>query len=145
MFALFSPIRWILALPAGVLAAAIVAFPVHWFVMVNFGGCGVAPMIEIRDPETLCQIELFLQSIFGPLAFVYFAARTVPKYNRFISVLLAGTIVLGVPLLAFWLNSNVISEGHGVLVEHGLLGVFANVIGTAGAICLIHLHVSKTE
>jgi hypothetical protein len=135
--ALFNAIRWIVALPAGVLGAALVSFPVHLFVMVNFGGWAMEPLIEVGDPETLREIEYLLQAAFGPFAFVYCAARTVPKYNRLVSVLLAGTLVVGVPLVALWWNSNVMAAGHGVLLEHGLLRVSANVIGSGVAIWMI--------
>lgn len=138
-----APIRWILALPAGILAAAIVAFPVHWFVMVNFTGMNREPLIEIGNPETLRHIELLLQALFGPLAFVYCAGRTAPGYKRLVAVLLAVALVLGVPLFIHWWNSEVIARGHGVLFEHDLLHNLASIVGCGGAVWLIHVHTHK--
>ena len=131
-------IRWILALPAGVLAAAIVAFPIHWLVMVNLGGWSREPLIEIRDPDVIRWIEQFLQALFGPLAFVYCSARSVPRYNRLVAVLLTVAIVFGLPLFNSWWNSGIIASGHGVLFERDMLRTLASVVGCTVAVWLIH-------
>jgi len=136
-------IRWICVVPAGIIAAALVSFPVHWFVMGTLGGWGIDPVVEIRDPKTLRNIESVLQAAFGPLAFIYFAARTAPYYRKITSVLFAGIVVLGLPILAYWWNTNTISNGSGILIEHGFAWILANVIGAAGAIYLIRSHERK--
>lgn len=137
-------LRWICVVPAGIIAAALVLFPVHWLVMINLGGMGsIDPIVEIRDPETLRNIESILQAAFGPLAFIYFAARTAPSHRKITSVLLAGLIVIGLPILAYWWNTNTISNGSGVLLDQGFARILANVIGAAGAIYLIRSHARK--
>ena len=136
-------LRWICLAPAGIIAAALVMFPIHWLVMVNLGGWGIDPVIEIRDPKTLRNIESILQAGFGPLAFIYCAARTAPSHRQITSILLAGIIVLGLPILVYWWNSNTVSTGSGVLIEQGFARILANVIGAVGAIYLIHSHVQK--
>lgn len=138
-----SILRWISVIPAGIIAAIIVSFPVHWLVMVNFGGCGADPVVEIRDPNTLRDIESVLQAAFGPLAFIYFAARTAPNYRLIISGLLAGIIVLGVPILAYWWNINTTSNESGILLGHGFARIVANVIGAAGAIYTVRSYERK--
>ncbi|MDQ7838839.1 MAG: hypothetical protein RDU59_10180 [Thermodesulfobacteriota bacterium] len=136
-------LRWMCFVPAGIIAAALVMFPLHWLVMINLGGWGIDPIIEIRDPRTLRNIESILQAAFGPLAFIYFAARTAPNHRQITSVLLSGIIVIGLPILAYWWNANTISKGSGILIEHGFARVLANVIGVAGAIYLIRSHERK--
>jgi len=133
-------LRWLCAAPAGIIAAALVMFPLHWLVMINLGGWGIDPLIEIRDPKTLRSIESFLQAAFGPLAFIYFAARTAPNHRQITSVLLSGIIVIGLPILAHLWNAHTISKGSGILIEHGFIRILANVIGAAGAIYLIRSH-----
>lgn len=106
-------------LPAGIIAAVLVMFPLHWIVMINLGGWGIDPVIELRDPKSLKNIELFLQAAFGPLAFIYFAARTAPNHKQTCSVLLAGIIVIGLPILTYSWNANTISkEGIGAGSRH---------------------------
>lgn len=136
-------LRWICSAPAGILAAALVMFPLHWLVMINLGGWGIDPIIEIRDPKTLRNIESILQAAFGPLAFIYFAARTAPNHRQITAVLLAVIIVAGLPILAYWWNAQIISKGSGVLIEHGFARILANVVGAAGAIYLIRSHERK--
>ena len=110
-------LRWICVVPAGIIATFLISFPVHWFVMVNVGGWIIDPVIEIRDPNTLRNIESLLQAVFGPLAFIYFAARTAPIHRKIISVLFAGIIILGLPIFAYWWNTNTVSNGSGILIE----------------------------
>lgn len=133
-------LRWICVVPAGMVGAILVSFPIHWFVMTNFGGHTIDPEIEIRDPETLRRIESLLQPVFGALAFIYCAARTAPdRYRNVTSFLAAGVIILGVPIAVCWWNANTISNGSGFLIKHGVYSILANVIGAAGAIYLIRL------
>ena len=104
---------------------------------------GIDPIIEIRDPKTLRSIESILQAAFGSLAFIYFAARTAPNHRQITSIVLAGIIVTGLPILAWWWNAHTISNGSGILIEHGFGRIFANVIGAAAAIYLIRSHERK--
>jgi len=111
--------------------------------MVNLGGWGLDPVVEVRDPKTLRNIESVLQAAFGPLAFIYFSARTAPSYRKGTSILFAGIIILGLPILAYLWNTNTISNGSGLLIERGFAQIIANVIGAAGAIYLILSHERK--
>jgi hypothetical protein len=135
-----SILRWICVVPAGIVAAALLSFPVHWVVMMTVGGWGIDPVVEIRDPKTLRSIEYVLQAAFGPLAFTYCAARTAPSHRTITSILFAGIIALGLPILAYWWNSNATSNGSGFLIEYGFVRILANMIGAAGAIYLVHSH-----
>jgi len=36
-------LRWLCAVPAGIIVAALVIFPLHWLVMINLGGWGMDP------------------------------------------------------------------------------------------------------
>ncbi|MGD9128084.1 MAG: DUF4339 domain-containing protein [Planctomycetia bacterium] len=133
-----STIRWLFALPAGLLAALFVAIPIHLFVMVNFGGWGINdPVIEIRDPETLRQIEYFLQAMFGFLVFVYVSTRIVPNHKRLFSILCACVLMFGLHLLAFGCNSSSFFKEEGIYIEHGPLTVLAQLTGSVIAIWLI--------
>jgi hypothetical protein len=130
-------LRWICAAPAGILAAVLVSIPIHWLVMINLGGWGLEPIIEIRDPETLRSIESALQAAFGPLAFVYWAARTAPSHRQVVSIVLAGLIVVGLSAVAWFWNTQVASEQTGVLIEYGFARFLASAVGTATAVFLI--------
>lgn len=137
-------LRWLCAAPAGIIAAALVMFPLHWLVMINLGGWGSTdPIVEIRDPKTLLNIESALQAAFGPLAFVYFAARTAPSHRKITSILLSGVIVLGLPIIAWYWNAQAASKGSGIFIEQGVTRILANVIGTAAAVLLIRSHERK--
>ena len=143
MTTLHKVLRWICFVPAGIVAAALVALPIHWLVMINLGGWSNDPVIEIRNPETLRVIEYFLQGVFGPMAFIYVGARIAPVHKRIVSVVLTCIIVLGLPIFAYWWNSNTISNGEGILINHGFATSVAQVVGAAGAIFLIYFHVQK--
>lgn len=136
-------LRWVCAAPAGILAAVLVSIPIHLLVMFNLGGWGMEPIIEIRDPETLRSIESALQAAFGPLAFVYWAARTAPSHRQVVSIVLAGIIVIGLPTFAWYWNAQSASEGRGVLIEHGLARSLASAVGAAAAALLIRSHERK--
>ena len=136
-------LRWLCAAPSGIIAAGLVMFPLHWLVMINLGGWGMDPLIEIRDPKTLRSVESVLQAAFGPLAFIYCAARTAPSHRQIASILLSGVIVVGLPIIAWYWNEQTVSKGGGILIEHGFPRVLANVIGTAAAILLIRSHERK--
>jgi hypothetical protein len=131
-------LRWLCAAPAGIIAAVLVMFPLHWLIMINLGGWGGNnPIIAIRDPKTLLNIEWALQAVFGPLAFVYFAARTAPSHRRITSIVLSGLIVLGLPIIAWYWNAQAAAKGSGIFIEQGLTKILANLIGTAAAVLLI--------
>ena len=140
MSVLKEVLRWICLIPAGLIAAGLVMFPLHWIVMINLGGWGMEPLIEIRDIDTLRNIEMILQAAFGPLAFVYCAARIAPRYRQATSILLSGVIVIGLPILTHWWNANTVARGSGLLLNHGFGRFLANVVGAAVAIYLVRSH-----
>lgn len=127
-------IRWIAILPGAILAAVVVAFPIHLVVMFTLGGWGDAPIIEIKDDSTLRAIELFLQAIFGPFAFVCAAAFTAPVQRVAVSIVAGFTVVIGAAGLAMWINSLNQPE---LSVSYGVLTLIANVAGAMGAILLV--------
>jgi hypothetical protein len=136
-------VRWLVFIPAGFIAAILASFPIHWFVMINFGGWGMEPLIEIRNTNTLRTIEYTLQALFGVLAFIYAAARTAPNHKKIISIILAIIIVLGINIYAFFSNSITHSSGNGMIIQQGIVQIIAQIIGAVIAIYLIHSHVQK--
>lgn len=122
------------------LAAALVSFPIHALVMFSLGGWGMEPVIEIRNPETLRNIESVLQAILGPSVFVYYAARTAPSHRQFVSIFLSCLIVIGLPTFAWFWNTQIASGEGGVLVEFGLARILASLVGTAAAVFAIRSH-----
>lgn len=128
-----SILRWFLVIPAAILAAVIISFPIHWFVMINLGGCSEAPIIEIRDRDTLKSIEIFLQGLLGPFAFVYADARTAPSRHFMTAIILVIIVVVGGMLLASWINS----RGTRVEAHYGIVQMVSQIVGSVGAALLI--------
>ncbi len=121
-------------LPGALIAAALVAFPIHLVVMFTLGGWGQDPLIEIMDKPTLRAIELFLQALLGPLAFVYVGAAIAPARQFVVAIAVGVFVVLGAAGLALWMNSSI---GLEVSVSYGAVTFLANVAGAAGAIFLV--------
>lgn len=133
-------LRWICVVPGGILAAFLVAFPLHWIVMINIGGWGQdGGLIEVRDTDTLRNIESWLQAAFAPLAFVYCASRIAPSYRTIVSILLTILVVLGIPLMAYWVNAH--AQAH--RVELSVFRSLLQFIGSIGAIYLIRIRERK--
>ena len=65
-------LRWICVIPGAMVCGLLVAFPIHWLVLVPSDSCITIP------PETL---ERFLQAILGPLAVVWGGAKIAPYYR----------------------------------------------------------------
>ena len=127
-------VRWILVLPAAIVAVVLVAFPIHWVVMVNLGGWGEDPMIEIRDESTLRSIELFLQGLLGPLAFVCAAAFIAPARRLMVSIGAGLIVVLGAAGSAACINC---LYGPAISVHYGVFNLLANAAGAIGGILLV--------
>lgn len=128
-------IRWMAILPAAILAAVVVAFPIHLVVMFTLGGWGRDPIIEIHDVSTLRAIELFLQGIFGPFAFVCAAAFVAPIQRLAVSIAAGLTVMIAVAGLAMWINS--FNNPDVFPVRYGVVTFVANVAGVVGAILLV--------
>ena len=126
--------RWILVLPGALVATFLVAFPIHWAVMVNLGGWGEDPMVEIRDRSTLRAIEYFLQGLLGPFAFVCAGAFIAPARRLLVSIAAGLIVVLGVVCLAVWINY---LNDASFSVRYGVVNFLSNVAGAVGAILLV--------
>lgn len=102
---LTSVIRWILVIPLGVVALALIAFPIHWVVSFTFGGWGHDPIITVGDRETLGTIERVAQSFFGPMLFVAVGALTAPFKRLIVGIVLAVLATAIFVGLQVWLRS----------------------------------------
>ena len=102
-------------------------------------GGGQDPLIEITDESTLRTIELFLQGLLGPLAFVYVGASIAPARQFVVAIAVGVFVVLGNAGLALWLNSLIEPE---VSVSYGAVTFIANVAGAAGGIFLVKYRMS---
>jgi hypothetical protein len=74
-------LRWVVALPAALVAVLAVSFPIHWAVLIfsssSKDGDGGLSVWDL-PPETL---ERLGQAFFAPLAFVYIGARVAPAFK----------------------------------------------------------------
>lgn len=91
------------------------------------------PVIEIRDTDTLRTIEVWIQAILGPLAFVYCAARIAPSHRKIAAIVFAVLVVVATTALAAWVNAH--ADSH--RVEFGLFRFLLQVVGAVGAIYLV--------
>lgn len=82
-------LRWLLVVPGGLAGALLILFPMHWMVMVTFGGWNPEPTVVIGDRNQLKQIEIFLQGFLVPFAFVYCGAWIAPSNQIITSRVLA--------------------------------------------------------
>ena len=114
-------------LPGALIAAALVAFPIHIVVMFLYGGYA-------QDESTLRAIELFLRGLLGPLTFVYVGATIAPALQFEVAFAVGVFVVLGNAGLALWMNSLIDLD---VSVSYGAVTFLANVAGAAGAIFLV--------
>src|SRR5436309_2091886 len=81
-------VRWVLVLPAALLSAALVAFPVHWVVMLIqlFGTANDESFISVDGKTWLAAIppevlERFGYAFFTPFIMVYCGAWVAPKFK----------------------------------------------------------------
>ena len=80
-------LRWVAVLPAAILSAVLISFPVHWAVLIFTGFAGNDDSIGLGDlpPETLERLGV---AFFVPLTFIMAGARVAPTYRRQTAVVL---------------------------------------------------------
>lgn len=88
-------LRWLAVLPAAILSAVLISFPVHWAVMIFTGFAGDDDTIGLWDlpPETLERLGI---AFFAPLAFIMAGAKVAPTHK------LQTAIVLTILLAMAW-------------------------------------------
>lgn len=94
-------LRWICVLPGAVLCALLVAFPIHWIVMLiqlfgrsddSFITIDGKNLLAAIPPETL---ERFGQALFAPFVVVLGGARIAPRYRFRTGIALTVLFVVG--------------------------------------------------
>jgi hypothetical protein len=126
-------VRWLLVVPAGSIAAALIAFPIHWVVMSTLGGWSETPVIEIHDKDMLASVEAWAQAALGPFAFVYCGARVAPSVNRWVAPLIAAVVwavCLAAPDIILALDESLHADRD--MVRHALQ--LSGVVGAAVAV-----------
>ncbi|MCL0055284.1 hypothetical protein M1N56_05360 [Dehalococcoidia bacterium] len=113
-------VRWIIALPAGLIAAMLVMFPVHWALEILYSTSGetlglvsgkVGPDGEVaRCGLTTCFIsietlERMIQALIVPYVTLAVVAKVVPHLKFFVVTVLCALYVLGVFAYFSWLIS----------------------------------------
>ena len=80
-------LRWLAVLPAGILSAVLVTFPVHWAVLIVTGFSGNDDSIGLGDlpPEPLERLGV---AFFVPLTFIMVGAKVAPTYRLQTAVVL---------------------------------------------------------
>tara|TARA_Y100000817_G_C16846256_1_gene540149 strand:- start:1135 stop:1593 length:459 start_codon:yes stop_codon:yes gene_type:complete len=83
-------LRWIFALPAGLITGFIVMFPVHWFLMFMYsiGGNPATLFISIETTERL------IQGFVIPAVTIYVFAQIVPNLKKISTLILGSTIYI---------------------------------------------------
>ena len=88
-----SIIRWVAALPAGLICALLVQFPIHWAIMaISSSGKVGALGFYAKLPSDV--LELFANAFFTPFIIISVGARIVPNYKFYSAIALA--ILMGV-------------------------------------------------
>lgn len=78
-------LRWIAVFPAGVAAAVLVMFPIHWLVMIAFS-FGEAPLFGLLSAKTVEQLAIAFST---PFFIICVGAWTAPAHRSETSVALA--------------------------------------------------------
>ena len=99
-------LRWICVLPGAVLCGLLVAFPIHWIVMlIQLFGRSVDSFITIDGKNLLAAIppetlERFGQALFAPLVIVSIGARIAPRY-RFVTGIALTVLFVVILIVAY--------------------------------------------
>ncbi len=98
-------LRWLAVLPAGILSAVLVSFPVHWAVLIITGFAGNDDSIGLGDlpPETLERLGI---AFFVPLAFVMGGAKVAPTYRLQTAVVLIILLAMAFSASTTYVASN---------------------------------------
>ncbi len=124
-------LRWVGFLPAGILAAVLVQFPLHWVLHFTL----VEGSIIQMPSESMAPIERFLAPAFSAIAFVYAGAVTAPRSHVRVSYILFAVSLLArlVSLLvALQLQLNVDLSLNGILKL-----LFSCLAGAAGVFMVV--------
>ena len=84
-------LRWLAVLPAGIFAAAVILFPVHWMVLLVTSGEEEFGLSSL-PPETL---ERYVTAFATPASLIYFGSWVAPSYRLQTSVFLAILLAAG--------------------------------------------------
>lgn len=118
-------LRWLLVVPAGILGTIAATFVLHWVILSTFGRSD--SMIHI-DEASLGNWERLLMAFSGPIGFVLAAGMTAPRHQLPVAVISTVTILAGLPLLTWYVNSGGrIGSQYGIL--QWLLNLAAAVVG----------------
>ncbi len=113
-------LRWLALAPAVILSVPLVAFPVHWVVVLIqlFGQARDDSMISIDGKTPLAAIppeimERFAYVFFFPLMMVYVAYRVAPsrKFSAAIAVAIVWGMIFG-GAATYSLSNAIVSWGH---------------------------------
>ena len=94
-------LRWICVLPGAVLSGLLVAFPIHWVVMlIQLFGRSDDSFITIDGKILLAAIppamlEGFGQALFAPLAIISIGARIAPRFRFRTGIVLSIFLIVG--------------------------------------------------
>lgn len=129
-------LRWIGVFPGALLSALLVAFPVHWVVMliqltdtpeesfITIGGKGLLAAIP---PETL---ERLGYAFFVPFTFISIGAAIAPRFKFFTAS------VLGTLVIVFLAYAHLVVAKNGLFFEGGTLKfVLTRVLWGAAIVC----------
>ena len=105
-------LRWIAAVPAGIIAAVLIMFPIHWF-LILWVNIGDAPLFGLISAETIEHIERLIIAFTTPFFIIYIGTLIVPTYHKetgvalaiFTALILGGLYVFaftGSPYLTNW-------------------------------------------
>lgn len=126
-------LRWVLALPVGVLAAVLITFPLHWILYMTLSG-GQDPFIAPypRMPEKL------LQPLCSAWVFVFTCGWVVPRANKLVAKIAALLWTVSAIAIVVLAKTDVLQEGQkeigmdyfGLPVVSGILGALFGLFYT---------------
>jgi hypothetical protein len=93
-------VRWIVVFPAGIAAAVLVMFPIHWLI-VMIAAFGDTPFLGLLSART---VEHLASAFTAPFFIIYVGVLTAPTHKSETGVALAITTALilgGIYVLAF--------------------------------------------
>lgn len=130
-------VRWIVALPAALLAVVLVSFPIHWMIMIatayNGGSDESGLSLWSLPPESL---ERCGQALFAPIAAILTLGHVAPSYRIYIAGIaaVAWALLIGVGLTVAAQSGNYVGAGWIEFVAIGILGAG----GTLYALYTVH-------
>lgn len=125
-------LRWIVALPAAVLAVIVVAFLIHWAVLIlssmsSSKDNGIPGLWDL-PPRTL---ERMGDAFFSPMTFIYVAARVAPAFKLHTALVLMILWAMGIGTALTYGAMIGTYEGWawGEFAAVGVLGVVGVLVG----------------